>query len=264
MALTLVDTHAHLQFDQFDTDRDEVITRAQAAGVQAILTLATDRASCDQVIALAEKYDCVFAAVGIHPTDVAAAKPQDFVDLQELAAHPKVVAIGEIGMDFYRDASTAEIQERAFLQQLELAAEVDLPVVIHNRSAGAAIMQALDKVKHLPLRGVFHCFTESAEYAEEVLRRGFHISFTGNLTYKKSMLPEIARCVPLDRLLLETDSPFMAPVPKRGKRNEPAFVTWIAEKHAESRGMPVEEIGQETSRNAVGLFGFSFRVNIMN
>ena len=255
MLHNLVDSHCHLQFDKFDADRDPVLARAEEAGICAIITLATDVVSSQRVIELAEKYPMVYAAVGIHPTDAAAAGPNDLAEIARLAEHPKVIAIGETGMDLYWDTSTEAIQERFFIRQLELAAERSLPIVIHNRDAGVAVLGALDKVPHLPVRGVFHCFSEDADYAREVLRRGFHISFTGNLTYKKSTLPEVAAIVPLNRLLLETDSPFLAPVPKRGKRNEPAFVQYIAEKHAEIRGVSAQAIADATRQTAKELFG---------
>jgi len=255
MLHNLVDSHCHLQIEQFDADRDQVIERAREAGVCAIITLATDLATSRQVIALAEQYDMVYAAVGIHPTEAAAAGADDLVEIARLAEHPKVVAIGESGMDLYWDTSTEAIQEQFFIRQIELAVEHDLPIVIHNRNAGAAVLRALDNVPHLPVRGVFHCFSEDTDYAREVLRRGFHVSFTGNLTYKKSTLPEVAAMVPLNRLLLETDSPFLAPVPKRGKRNEPAFVQYIAEKHAEIRGVSAQAIAGATRQTANELFG---------
>jgi len=197
----------------------------------------------------------VYAGVGIHPTDAAKAEPDDVERVAELARHPKVVAIGEIGLDLYWETSTLEIQKTIFRKQLELAAEIDLPVVIHNRRAGKQILEVLDSLGGLPLRGVFHCFSESAAYARNVVERGFYVSFTGNLTYKKSRWPQVSLAVPLERLLLETDSPFMTPVPHRGKRNEPAFVRHIAEKHAELRGLSVEEVARVTTENTQTLFG---------
>mgnify|MGYP005725232519 CR=1 FL=1 len=256
MLLDLIDTHAHLQWHKFDDDRDEVIARAADAGVTKIVTLATDLASSRRVLELAEQYEMVYAAVGIHPTDAAQAGVNDLNEIQKLAAHPKVVAIGETGMDFYWDKTTGEIQEKSFIRQMEMSVELNLPVVVHNRDAGAAILSALAKVPDLPLKGVFHCFGEDLVYAQKVMDRGFYISFTGNLTYKKSALPEIAGRIPLDKLLLETDSPFLPPVPKRGKRNEPAFVKYIAEKHAEIRGCSFEDIARITSSNASQLFKF--------
>lgn len=253
--MQIIDTHAHLQWPKYDDDRDEVVARAEEAGVVSIVTLATDLQTSHKVIELAEKYQIVYAGVGIHPTDVAKAKFEHLQEIIELAKHPKVVAIGETGMDFYWDKTTGEIQEKFFLAQLEMSVELNLPVVIHNREAGQAILKVLEKVPDLPLKGVFHCFGENIAYAQKVLDRDFHISFTGNLTYKKSSLPEISKAVPIDRLLLETDCPFMAPVPMRGKRNEPAYVKFIAEKHAEIRGLSVEEVCRATTANAHELFG---------
>ncbi|KAA3619856.1 MAG: TatD family deoxyribonuclease [Calditrichaeota bacterium] len=254
---TLIDSHCHLQWNKFDLDRDEVIECAVESGVSAILTLATDLRTSYSVVELAEKYEIVFAAIGIHPTDAKNARPADLDEILKLTAHPKVVAIGETGMDFYWEKESTEAQEYYFREQLRLAAETDLPVVIHNREAGAATLKILNTLPVGTVRGVFHCFAEDAEFAKKVLNLGFYISFTGNITYKKSGLPEISQAVPLDRLLLETDSPFLAPVPKRGKRNEPAFVRFIAEKHAEIRGVDVSKIADVTTANANSLFRFA-------
>ncbi|MFQ5629437.1 MAG: TatD family hydrolase, partial [bacterium] len=174
--LQLIDTHAHLQWPKFDDDRDDVVARAQDAGVAAIVTLATDLETSHKAIALAEKYPLVYAGVGIHPTDVAQAKFAHLQEIAELASHPKVVAIGETGMDFYWDKTTGEIQEKFFLAQLEMSIELDLPVVVHNREAVSAILTVLEKIPDLPLKGVFHCFGENIDYAQKVLDRGFHIS----------------------------------------------------------------------------------------
>lgn len=252
--MQLIDTHVHLHWSSFDADRDAVIARAEDAGVVAIVTLATDLASSHRAIELAGRYPIVYAGVGIHPTDVAKATPEQLQEVAELSRHPKVVAIGEIGMDFYWDTSTAALQERFFRAQLEFAAETDLPVVIHNRRAGEAIWSVLEQVPELSLRGVFHCFSEDVSYAQRVLERGFHISFAGNLTYKKNAPVDAARAIPLERLLLETDSPFIPPVPFRGRRNEPAHVKLIAEKHAQIRALPVETVCQVTTDNACRLF----------
>ncbi len=252
----LIDTHAHLQWNKFDADRAEVIKRASDAGVSAILSLATDLTTSYQVVGLAEKFDNVFAAVGIHPTDVKNAGPADLDKIHRLSEHPKVVAIGETGMDFYWDETTAEIQKEFFSKQIELAVECDLPVVIHNRNAGQATLNILGSYQNQPVRGVFHCFDENADFARTVLDMGFYISFTGNITYKNSILPEVSQFVPIERLLLETDSPFLAPLPKRGRRNEPGFVHLIAEKHAEIRGISFDSIARTTTENARRLFRF--------
>lgn len=252
----LIDTHAHLQLEHFNADREAVVQRAAAAGVTKIITIATDVASSRQGIALAEKHAAVYAAVGIHPNDCGGATDADFDEIRELARHPRVVAIGEIGMDFYWKKVTPEIQRRVFIRQLALAREVDKPVIIHNREAGEAILQTLrdENIRHL--RGVFHCFSENGEFAHRVLELGCFISFTGNLTYKKSILPEAAAQIPLDRLMVETDAPFMTPVPHRGKRNEPSFVAHVADKLAEIKQLPVDEVARITTENAGQLFAF--------
>jgi len=250
-----IDTHAHLQLSQFDDDRADVIQRAFDAGVEKIIVVSTDVASSRQSIELAEKFSKLFAAVGIHPTDCAAATDDDFAMIVELARHPKVVAIGEIGMDFYWKPFSQETQQRAFVRQLHLARELNKPVIIHNREAGAAILQTLQDAGIIKFSGVFHCFSENADYAQRVLALGGHISFTGNLTYKKTTLPEVAAQIPLERILLETDAPFMTPAPYRGKRNEPGYAALIAAKLAEIKKVSVAEVARQTTANAVSLFG---------
>jgi TatD DNase family protein len=250
-----IDTHAHLQISHFDSDRDEVIQRAFDAGVEKIIVVSTDVASSRQSLQLAEKFSGVFAATGVHPTDCADASEDDFATIAELARHPKAVAIGEIGLDFYWKNVPPEIQRRAFIRQLHLAKELQKPVIIHNRDAGVAILQTLQDEGINHLSGVFHCFSEDADYARRVLALGCQISFTGNLTYKKSVLPEVAAQIPLEKILLETDAPFMAPAPHRGKRNEPAYTVHIAEKLAAIKKIPVEEVARQTTANAVELFG---------
>lgn len=250
----LIDTHAHLQLNHFDDDREAVIQRALEAGVEKIIVVSTDLASSRQSVVLAEKHAGVYAAVGFHPTDCGAATGDDFAEIARLAQHPKVVAIGEIGLDFYWKNVPAEIQQRAFVRQLCLAQEIGKPVIIHNREAGEAILQTLRENAIRKLQGVFHCFSEDVAYARHVLDLGCHISFTGNLTYKKSTLPEVAACVQLERLLLETDCPFMTPAPHRGKRNEPAFTVHIAEKLAEITQASFDDVCQRTTQNAIALF----------
>ena len=252
----VIDTHAHLQWNKFDGDRSEVVKRAVDAGVTKILTLATDLQSSYRVVELAEEFAEVFAAVGIHPTDAKNAQSIDLQRIAELAQHPKVVAIGETGMDLYWEQESRAIQEYYFQQQMLLAIEKDLPVVVHNRDAGEATLAAIFALKNKKLRGVFHCFAEDETYAEKVVQLGFYISFTGNITYKKSPLPKVSSSVPLDRLLLETDSPFMAPIPQRGQRNEPVFIKKKKKKHAEIRGLSYDEIARQTSENAQQLFRF--------
>jgi len=261
MKAVFIDTHAHLQVSHFDADRNEVIQRAFDAGVEKIIVVSTDVASGRQSLQLAEKYSGIYAAVGIHPTDCGESTEKDFFVIGELARHPKVVAIGEIGLDFYWKNVPPEIQQRAFIRQLHLAKEMGKPVIIHNREAGAAILQTLHDAGITKLFGVFHCFSENIDYAQRVLALGCHVSFTGNLTYKKSTLPEVAAQIPLERILLETDSPFMTPTPHRGKRNEPAYMIHVAEKLAEIRKIPASEIARQTTANAVALFGLTEQFN---
>jgi len=251
----LIDTHAHLYFNQFDEDRDDTIQRAFEAGVKKIINIGTDPETCRQCIEMAEKYDGLFAVVGIHPNDAGRWNETVREQIIEWSRHPKVVAIGEIGLDFYWDKTPVPVQENAFRQQIRLAKELELPIVIHNRDAGREILDVLKSEKVNGLTGVFHCFSETKEIAAEVLELGFHISFTGNLTFKKSELPQVAKFVPIERLLLETDCPFLSPEPKRGRRNEPAHVVHIAQKLAEIKESPFEEIARITTENAHRLFG---------
>lgn len=259
--MQFIDTHAHLHLPQFEQDRDEVVRRASDAGVTKIIAVATDVASSRQVIAVAEKYAGVFAAVGIHPNDCSRAGEAELAVIAELAQHPRVVAIGEIGLDFYWQDVAPAAQRWAFGRQLGLAHELEKPVIIHHRQAGEAVLQALREENIAELRGVFHCFSEDEEFAQRVLDLGCYISFTGNLTFKKSKLPAVAAQIPLARLLLETDTPFMTPHFRRvlpaghGNRNEPAFVTHVAEKLAAIKQLSVAQIATVTTENAHRLFG---------
>lgn len=251
----LVDTHAHLYFHQFDDDRDDVILRAFDAGVKKIINIGIDPETCRQSIALAEKYDGLFAVVGIHPNDAGLWNETTRAQLIEWSRHPKVVAIGEIGLDFYWGKTPVATQENVFRQQIRLAKELSLPIVIHNREAGREILDMLKSEGVAGLTGVFHCFSETPEIAAEILEMGFYISFTGTLTFKKSLLPEVAKLVPMERLLVETDSPFLSPEPKRGRRNEPAHVVYIAQKLAEIKELPFDDIARTTTANAQRFFG---------
>jgi len=251
----LVDTHAHLNFDSFDGDRENVIQRAREAEIGAIVNVAIDVPTSDASLALAETYPEIWASVGVHPQDAHTLDDAGRQRLRELTKHPKVVAVGEVGLDFYRDYNPREVQERVFREMLGLAQEADLPLIIHTRDSIERTLALLEeKLAEGPLRGVFHCFSGDREIAERVLALGFYVSFCGNLTFKNSRLPEVLKVVPLERLLLETDSPFMAPVPHRGKRNEPAFVRLTARKIAEIKGLPLEQVVARTTENAVQLF----------
>jgi len=252
--MRLVDSHAHLDFPQFNGDRDAVIARAQKAGVAWILNVGTDLESSRAAVALAEAYDFIYAAVGVHPHDARTVTPTVLGELRELARHPKVVAIGEIGLDYYRDLSPRPVQRRAFAEQLALAAELGLPVVVHSRDAHEDVLAALREGSGV---GVLHSYSAGPERLEEVLALGFFIGIAGPVTFPKAhRLRTVAALVPPDRLLVETDCPYLTPVPHRGKRNEPAYVRYVAEAIARTRGLPTERVAQQTAENAERLFGF--------
>ncbi|MFC1511749.1 TatD family hydrolase [Candidatus Latescibacterota bacterium] len=251
----LVDTHAHLDFPDFDHDRDQVIDRARDAGVSCVINPGVDLISSEKAVALSERYGTVTAAVGIHPNSTTEASPGDMLHIARLADHPNVVAIGETGLDFYRDRSPRETQVRAFRAHLGLAREMNLPVIIHFRNVESEGITLTGKDLFDGLSGVFHCFSGSLAFAEEILAMGFLIGFDGPLTYPKSDRALIACEVPLERCLLETDAPFLAPQAHRGKRNEPAYVCDIAAMMADIRGCTVDEVIATTGENARVLFG---------
>ncbi|HHV64975.1 MAG TPA: TatD family hydrolase [Peptococcaceae bacterium] len=248
------DTHAHLDNEDFQSDREKVIERAKANGVTNIINVGFSEATSQKAVTLATKYPFIYATVGIHPHDAkdTSAKTWDF--LLRLAQNPKVVAWGEIGLDYYRDLSPRDIQRQVFIQQIELANEVGLPIVIHNRDAHGDILSLIKK--HPPeAGGVFHSYSGSWEMAKELLKMGFYLSFSGPLTYKNARHSvEVALQVPEDRFLVETDCPYLTPEPYRGKRNEPAFVREVVSKIAELKGLTFEKVAELSSRNAQALF----------
>lgn len=251
----LADSHAHLDFSDFDGDREKVLERATQAGLKLIINVGFDLETSQKSIALAEKYPFVYAAAGIHPHDAAKA-PEDFLQrIEEMASHPKVVALGEMGLDFYRDCSPRPVQKDVFRGQLRLARKLNLPVIIHDRDAHEEVMQILEE-EGLPAKGgVMHCFSGNLELARKAVAKGLYISFAGPVTYaKNSTLCQVAVELPLERILLETDAPFLTPVPLRGRRNEPAYVSFVAEKVASLRGATGEKIGRATLENALRLF----------
>jgi TatD DNase family protein len=250
----LVDTHAHLDFNQFDADRESVLYRAEENGVRQIITIGIDLATSRKSVELAEKYAMVYAAVGIHPHDVAKAGAEDLAEIDALLQHPKVVALGEVGLDFYYHYSPEEIQRKYLRIFLDRSLEGGKPLIIHTREADEAILALLRERSRAGWRGVFHCFSGDAKMAEKVMEMGFHISFTGNITFKNSTSLGVMRDVPLDRLMVETDCPFMAPVPHRGKRNEPAYVQLVAQKIAEVKGCALAVVAEQTTANAAELF----------
>jgi TatD DNase family protein len=250
----VIDSHCHLNVDQFRDDLDDVVTRAVAAGVHGILVPGIGLESCERALEIAARHPMVRVAVGIHPHEAEAFGDDAERRLREWAARPEVVAIGEIGLDFYRDWSPFDAQRRAYAAQLELARELDMPVVVHDRNAHEEVLEGLGR--HPGLRGVMHCFSGGPADAERAVEMGLHLSFTGSLTYGKGKADRVLRRVPAERLLLETDAPYMTPVPHRGQRNEPAYVTHVADALAAKLERPVAEILATTSRAANRLFGF--------
>lgn len=261
MTQPLIDTHCHLDFEMYDADRPDVLERAAAAGVARIVNPAIDAVTGAGILELAEAHPAIYAAVGIHPNSTAAYQPADLAAIEAQAGRARVVAIGEIGLDYYRDWSPPAQQRAAFEAQLDLAARRGLPVIIHNREASADVLAALkawtaalpDALRARP--GVLHSFAASWQDAETALDLGFYIGFTGPVTYKKANdLRQVAARTPLDRLLVETDGPFLPPHPYRGQRNEPAYVRFTAERLASLHSVTPDELAEATTRNALALF----------
>ena len=253
----LIDTHAHLQMSEFDGDRDEVIKRALQNGIDAIIAVGITLEDSEKAIALAKSHDAIYATVGIHPHDAESIDPTTYDSLKKLAAHKKVVAYGEIGLDFFRNRSPRDIQIKRFEEQLDVARELNLPVVIHSREAHRETFEILEKRKG-NLRGVLHCFSGDYTMATRYIDLGYYISIPGTITFSNAgKLVEVVQKIPMDSLLIETDSPFLTPVPNRGKRNEPAYVAYVAQKISEIRGLTLEEVGIATTKNAGDLFGIN-------
>lgn len=263
--MKLIDTHAHLDFEQFSGEVDDVLKRASKAGVEQIINVGTTLERSKKSVVLAEQYDNVFATVGIHPQDAAALDEQTYQELKKLASHQKVVAIGEIGYDFHRgDNPNEDDQGDAFRVQSELAVDAGLPIIVHSRDAEEVTLRSL--VQHAELMtgkdaarqefGVVHCFTGSLEFALEALGVGYLISFTAPITYPKNdALRKVVKDIPLDKMMVETDCPFLPPADKRGKRNEPSYVVETVQKIAELKGISVDEVAEKTTANVKRLFG---------
>lgn len=251
----LFDTHAHYDAEEFDGDREAVLAGLPERGVSLAVNPGCDAASSRRAVELARAWPFLYAAVGWHPENCGPYVPADLDEIRRLAREPKVVAIGEIGLDYYWDENPPrEHQRRVFRDQMALAEELDLPVIVHDREAHA---DSLAVVREFPrVRGVFHCYAGSAEMAQELVKRGWMISFTGVLTYKNARRAvEAAQAVPLDRIMIETDSPYMAPVPHRGKRNDSGYVRHVCEKLAEIRGISFEDCARITMENGKKFFG---------
>ncbi len=251
----LFDTHVHLNADQFTEDLEETITRAADAGVTYMTVVGFDRKTIPAAIKIAEDHKHIYAAVGWHPVDAIDMTDEDLDWIEELSAHPKVVAIGEMGLDYHWDKSPADIQKEVFRKQIKLAKKVNMPIIIHNREATEDIVEILREENAAEVGGIMHCYSGPVEIAKACIDMNFMISLGGPVTFKNAKLPkEVAQAIDLEHLLVETDCPFLAPHPNRGKRNEPAYVKLVAEQIAELKGLTYEEVSQQTMKNALDFF----------
>ncbi len=251
----IFDSHAHYDSHQFDEDREALMQEIEEQNIGTIVNSAADWDSLTEVVELAEKYPFVYAAVGLHPDEVKVLNEEKFSFLKEQCQKDKVVAVGEIGLDYYWDNTPRDIQEKWFIRQLELARELDLPVIIHSRDAAEDTLRIM-KQHGEGLRGVIHCFSYSKELANEYVKMGFYIGIGGVVTFKNGKkLKEIVKEIPLERILLETDCPYLAPVPHRGKRNSSLYLPYVVQEIAELRGITCEEVVEQTEKNGKTLFG---------
>jgi TatD DNase family protein len=251
----LIDSHAHLDMKDFEKDREKVIERAIQGGLTHIITVGIDLHSSLIALDLTRKFESIYSSVGCHPHNADKCDLRTLDQLAQLASESKVVAWGEIGLDFYREHSSREGQLETFLHQLELAADLDLPVIIHDREAHDDVLRILKRMGKGEPKGVIHCFSGDTDLAMTLIDLGYYISIPGTVTYKKaSQIKEVACSLPLERMLVETDAPFLAPEPKRGKRNEPLFVTFTAREIARLREIDFEEVALQTTQNALRLF----------
>ena len=252
----VVETHCHLDFPQFEGDLDGVLRRAREAGVFYMITIGTSVESSRKAVELAHRYECVYAAIGVHPHDADKVDDDALAELEELGQDAKVVAVGEVGLDFYRNLSPRQTQERVFREFIKLAKRLNKPLILHTRDATKEVLKILEAEGAPQRRGVFHCWASSVKNAKRAVELGFQISFAGNITFKNAeQLRQKAAGIGLEHLMLETDAPFLAPEPYRGKRCEPAYVVLVARKLAEIFAVPYDEVARVTTRNAVKLFG---------
>ena len=251
-----IDSHVHLNADQYDEDLQEVIDRALEAKVEKMVVIGFDRKTIERTMQLIEQYDFVYGVIGWHPVDAIDCTQEDLKWIEKLASHPKIVGIGETGLDYYWDKSPKDVQQALFRKQIHLAQKIGLPIIIHNRDATGDVVRILREENAASVGGVMHCFSGSVETARECIAMNFMISLGGPVTFKNARLPkEVATEIPLEHLMIETDAPYLAPHPHRGKRNEPAFVPLVAEEIARLKGLTIEEIGQATTDNAKKFFG---------
>ncbi|MBY0064629.1 MULTISPECIES: TatD family hydrolase [Priestia] len=254
----LFDTHVHLNAEQYEDDLQEVINRALEKGVQKMVVVGFDEPTIKKAIQIAETYDFIYASVGWHPVDAIDMTDEHLAWIEELAQHPKVVALGEMGLDYHWDKSPKEVQKDVFRRQIRLARKVNLPIIIHNRDATEDVVTILKEEHVEEVGGIMHCFTGSIEVAKQCMDMNMYISFGGPVTFKNAKKPkEVATELPLDKLLIETDCPYLTPHPFRGKRNEPGYVSYVAEQIAELKGITYEELADITTANAKKLFGIN-------
>lgn len=253
----IFDTHAHYDDGQFDEDREELLASMAENGVGTIVNVSASYASCERVTDMVRDYPFLYAAVGVHPDEVGDLNEESFARMKALFTREKVVAVGEIGLDYYWDKESHEIQKKWFIRQLELAGELGLPIVIHSREAAADTMEIMKRYAK-GLKGVIHCYSYSREMAKEYVKMGFYIGVGGVVTFKNARkLKETVEEIPLASIVLETDCPYLAPVPYRGKRNHSAYIRYVAEEVARLKGLSCEEVIRQTEKNAKELYGFS-------
>ncbi len=250
----MIDTHAHIDTEAFDEDRNEVIQRAFDSGLEAIIIPGIEPKDFERVLSIAQKHEKIFCGLGVHPHNASDYNNEIAANIKSLAKDQNVKAIGEIGLDYYYDFTPKEVQIDAFKKQISIAKELNLPIIVHNRESDEDLLNVLEEMQDGTLKGVLHCFSSDLATLKRALDLGFHVSFTGNITFKKSTLAEVVKEAPLDRIMIETDSPYMTPVPYRGKRNEPEKVSFVAEKIAEIKSISTEEVITMTTNNAKSLF----------
>lgn len=252
----LIDTHVHLNADQYDEDLDSVIERAREAGVSKFVVIGFDQKTIDRTMELIDKYEDVYGVIGWHPVDAVDCTDADLERIEELSEHPKIVGIGETGLDYHWDKSPKDVQQEVFKKQIALAKRVKLPLVIHNRNATEDVVDILEQEEARDVGGIMHAFSGSKEIADRMIKQNFMISLGGPVTFKNAKQPkDVAKHVPLDKLLVETDAPYLTPHPYRGKRNEPAYVKLVAKEIAELKGVTFEEVAEATTKNAKMIYG---------
>ncbi|MDN4495394.1 TatD family hydrolase [Ureibacillus aquaedulcis] len=250
-----IDTHVHLNADQYDEDLQQVIERAIEAKVEKMVVVGFDRKTIERAMKLADDYEFIYAVIGWHPVDAIDCTPEDLEWIEQIAAHPKVVGIGETGLDYYWDKSPKDVQQKLFRKQIHLAQKLELPIIIHNREATGDVVRILREENAASVGGVMHCFSGSVETARECIDMNFMISLGGPVTFKNARQPkEVAKEIPLEHLMIETDAPYLAPHPYRGKRNEPSFVPLVAEEIARQKELSVDEVAKATTSNAIKFF----------